>query len=422
MSTATPAATPNPFQDAVQQLQAVADRLSLSAGTLAMLETPKRELTVRFPVEMDDGSVRVFEGYRVQHNDARGPFKGGLRFAPDVGLDEVRALAMLMTWKCALVNLPFGGAKGGVSVDPDALSDCELENLTRRFTSELGSFIGPDRDIPAPDMGTDARVMAWIMDTYSMSHGRTVPAVVTGKPVSVGGSLGRYKATGRGVLITMEELGRRRRENIAGLGVAIQGFGQVGSVMAELLHAAGATVLAVSDAESGYYNPRGLDIPALLQHRTPGGRILEPPSGAERVTNAELLELECDYLIPAAVGGVITRRNADRIRATIVVEAANAPVSPDGEQILMGNGVTLMPDILANAGGVTVSYMEWVQDLQSFFWEEDEVIRRLEQIMRRAFAEMWDTADRERATLREAAYLVGVRRVIEAMETRGIFP
>ncbi len=422
MSTATPAATPNPFQDAVQQLQAVADRLSLSAGTLAMIETPKRELTVRFPVEMDDGSVRVFEGYRVQHNDARGPFKGGLRFAPDVGLDEVRALAMLMTWKCALVNLPFGGAKGGVSVDPDALSDCELENLTRRFTSELGSFIGPDRDIPAPDMGTDARVMAWIMDTYSMSHGRTVPAVVTGKPVSVGGSLGRYKATGRGVLITMEELGRRRRENIAGLGVAIQGFGQVGSVMAELLHAAGATVLAVSDAECGYYNPRGLDIPALLQHRSPGGRILEPPSGAERVTNAELLELECDYLIPAAVGGVITRRNADRIRATIVVEAANAPVSPDGEQILMGNGVTLMPDILANAGGVTVSYMEWVQDLQSFFWEEDEVIRRLEQIMRRAFAEMWDTADRERATLREAAYLVGVRRVIEAMETRGIFP
>ena len=422
MSTATPAATPNPFQDAVQQLQAVADRLSLSAGTLAMIETPKRELTVRFPVEMDDGSVRVFEGYRVQHNDARGPFKGGLRFAPDVGLDEVRALAMLMTWKCALVNLPFGGAKGGVSVDPDALSDCELENLTRRFTSELGSFIGPDRDIPAPDMGTDARVMAWLMDTYSMSHGRTVPAVVTGKPVSVGGSLGRYKATGRGVLITMEELGRRRRENIAGLGVAIQGFGQVGSVMAELLHAAGATVLAVSDAECGYYNPRGLDIPALLQHRSPGGRILEPPSGAERVTNAELLELECDYLIPAAVGGVITRRNADRIRATIVVEAANAPVSPDGEQILMGNGVTLMPDILANAGGVTVSYMEWVQDLQSFFWEEDEVIRRLEQIMRRAFAEMWDTADRERATLREAAYLVGVRRVIEAMETRGIFP
>ena len=422
MPTATPAATPNPFEDAVQQLKAVADRLRLSAGTLAMLKTPKRELTVRFPVEMDDGSVRVFEGYRVQHNDARGPFKGGLRFASDVGLDEVRALAMLMTWKCALVSLPFGGAKGGVCVDPEEISDGELENLTRRFTVELGSFIGPDQDIPAPDMGTDARVMAWIMDTYSMNHGHTVPGVVTGKPVSVGGSLGRYKATGRGVLIAIEELCRRRRENIAGLRVAIQGFGQVGSVTAELLHAAGATVLAVSDAERGYYNPRGLDIPALLQHRSPGGRILEPPSDAERLTNAELLELECDYLIPAAVGGAITRQNADRVRATIVVEAANAPVSPDGEQVLMGDGVTLMPDILANAGGVTVSYMEWVQDLQSFFWEEEEVNRRLEQIMRRAFAEMWDTADRERATLREASYLVGVRRVIEAMETRGIFP
>ena len=413
---------PNPFTSALQQLEAAAAHLTLDPSLLAILKQPKREFTVNFPVEMDDGSVRIFSGYRVQHNDARGPFKGGIRYAPHVSLDEVRALAMWMTWKCALVNLPFGGAKGGVIVDPDALSDGELENLSRRFISELEPIIGPDRDIPAPDLGTNARVMAWMMDTYSMSHGHTVPAVVTGKPVAVGGSLGRFEATGRGVLVCVEELARRRGDTLDGLRVAIQGFGQVGGVAAQLFAQAGARVIAVSDVDAGYYNGHGLDIPHLLSCCNDRGRIVRPPDHADRISNAELLELECDYLLPAAVENVILAGNAQAIRASVVVEAANGPTSPEAEAILLDRGVTLLPDILANAGGVTVSYMEWVQDLQSFFWEEAEVNARLTRIMRRAFAETWAAAEQRGISLRDAAYVIALQRVLDAVRIRGIFP
>lgn len=422
MVSVAPLPAANPYEAAVRQLEAVADRLRLDGGMLAMLKVPRRELMVQFPVQMDDGSVQVFRGYRVQHNDARGPMKGGLRYSPAVGLDEVRALALWMTWKCAVVNLPFGGAKGGVVVDPTALSDGELENLTRRFTSELGPFIGPERDIPAPDLGTDSRIMAWIMDTYSMNHGHTILGVVTGKPVSMGGSLGRYEATGRGVLFCLQELGQRRQEALAGQRVAIQGAGQVGSVAAKLLAEAGARVIALSDAKAGWYNPRGLDIPDLLTRRDNRGRIVTPIPNADPITNADLLELDCDYLIPAAVESVIRADNADRVRARAVIEAANGPVTPDAEAILLAKNIEVVPDILANAGGVTVSYMEWVQDLQSFFWEEREVNERLQRILRRAFAEVWEIAQRERVSLRVAAYLLGVGRVVEAVRTRGIFP
>ena len=421
MTVAGPRA-PNPYASAVRQLEAAVASLSLDPRKVEMLKRPKRELTVNFPVEMDDGSVRVFRGYRVQHNDARGPFKGGIRYSGHVSLDDVRALAMWMTWKCAVVNLPFGGAKGGVVVDLAELSEAELENLSRRYFSELVPIIGPDRDIPAPDMGTDARVMAWMMDTYSMAQGHTVPAVVTGKPVSVGGSLGRYEATGRGVLICIEELVKRRGETLEGLRVAVQGFGQVGSVAARLLQRSGARLIAVSDSAAGYYNAHGLDIPAVLDCADDRGRFVQPPPHADRISNAELLELDCDYLVPAAVENVILAENADRIRAKVVVEAANGPTSPDADAILRQRGITVLPDILANAGGVTVSYMEWVQDLQSFFWEEDEVNKRLARIMRRAFAQVWETAETRSVPLREAAHIVGVQRVVEATAIRGIFP
>ena len=422
MTTIDQAAESNPYESAVEQLEAAATHLHLDGGVLASLRLPRREFTTHFPVEMDDGSVRSFTGYRVQHNDARGPYKGGIRYSPAVSLDEVRALAMWMTWKCAIVNLPYGGAKGGVIVDPATLSDGELENLSRRFISELEPIIGPDRDIPAPDMGTNARVMAWMMDTYSMGHGHTVPAVVTGKPVAVGGSEGRAEATGRGVLFCTEELAKRRGDRLEELRVVVQGFGNVGAVTARLLAEAGARVIAVSDARSGYYNGQGLDVAGLIDGGNQHGQIVTAPPGADRVTNAELLELDCDYLIPAAVEEVILPSNADRIKAQVIVEAANGPTMPEAERILLGNGRTIVPDVLANAGGVTVSYMEWVQDLQSFFWEEDEVNRRLARIMRRAFAEVWDTAASREISLRDAANIIGVQRVVDAMNFRGVFP
>ena len=412
----------NPYESALQQLDAAADILGLNRGLRETLRMPRREFTVHFPVEMDDGSVRTFTGYRVQHNDARGPHKGGIRYSAAVSLDEVRALAMWMTWKCAIVNLPYGGAKGGVIVDPAALSDCELENLSRRFISELEPIIGPDRDIPAPDMGTNARVMAWMMDTYSMGHGHTVPAIVTGKPVEVGGSQGRYEATGRGVLFATEEIAKRRGDALEGLRVAVQGFGQVGSVAARLLSDAGARIVAVSDAGGGYYNGNGLDIPALIARADERGMIGGAAPGADRISNAELIEIDCDYLIPAAIENVILASNAERIRADVIVEAANGPTTPEAERILLDRGRVLVPDVLANAGGVTVSYMEWVQDLQSFFWEEDEVNRQLARIMRKAFAEVWDSAERRGLSLRDAANVLGVDRVVRAIELRGIFP
>ena len=413
---------PNHYESARQQLESIADELELEPWLIDRLSLPERELTVHFPVEMDDDTTQMFTGYRIQHNNARGPFKGGIRYSLNVSEDEVRALAMWMTWKCAVVNLPYGGAKGGVIVDPNALSRSELENLSRRFFTELEPVIGPDRDIPAPDMGTNAQVMAWFMDTYSMGHGHTVASVVTGKPVPIGGSEGRTAATGRGVMYMVEEITKRRGESIEGLRIAVQGFGNVGSVTARLLDAAGAKIVTVSDAHGGYHNANGLDIATFLNSTDGRGNIIELPPGADRISNTELIEVDCDYLIPAAIENVILPSNAGKVRAKVVIEAANGPTTPDAEAILRDRGVTIVPDILANAGGVSVSYMEWVQDLQSFFWEEEEVNRRLHRIMTRAFAEVWDTAQDRSLSLRDAAYVIGVGRVVDAIRTRGTFP
>ena len=418
----TAAAPESAYQTAQAQLRSVAALLRLDPGLTEVLAHPRRELTVNFPVRMDDGQTRVFTGYRVQHNDARGPVKGGLRYSPRVSLDEVRALAMWMTWKCAVVNLPYGGAKGGVVVDPRSLSDGELERLTRRYATEISLLIGPDRDIPAPDMGTDARIMAWIMDTYSMHHGHSVPGVVTGKPPEIGGSRGRVEATGRGCLYVIQEACRQRHIALEGATVAIQGFGNVGGVAARLLAQAGAKVVAVSDSRGGVYSPAGLDVESLFAHRAAGGLLAEHPLEHEDISNAELLELDVDILIPAALEGQITERNAPHLRARMVVEAANGPTTAAGDAILAERGVYLVPDILANAGGVIVSYFEWVQDLQSFFWEESEVNQRLQRIISAAFAEVTAVAQQRRLRLREAAYVVALQRVVDAIRLRGIYP
>jgi glutamate dehydrogenase (NAD(P)+) len=411
----------NPLDDALAQLNTAADRLALDSGLRDILAHCQREFTVNFPVQMDDGSTRVFTGYRIHHNEARGPVKGGLRYAPSVNVDEVRALAMWMTWKCAIANLPYGGAKGGVLVDPRALSRKELERLTRRFAAEIGILIGPDEDIPAPDMGTDAQVMAWIMDTYSMMRGYSVPAVVTGKPVNLGGSTGRLEATGRGVLFVTERACADRGVSLSGARIAVQGFGNVGSVAARLLHEAGAIIVALSDADGAVFNQRGLNIDELLRAQTERGCIPNDASG-DRITNAGLLELPVDVLVPAALEGQIHVSNAARINASIIVEAANGPTTRDADPILREKGVFVVPDILANAGGVIVSYFEWVQDLQSFFWEESEVNIRLRRILDRAYDEVVAVREREHITMREAANVLGVSRVVEAIRVRGIFP
>jgi glutamate dehydrogenase (NAD(P)+) len=421
------------FETAQAQLRRVAKMLGLDDGMTEVLAHPKREFTVNFPVRMDNGTIRVFTGHRVQHNEARGPLKGGLRYSPMVTLDEVKALAMWMTWKCAVVNLPYGGAKGGVVVDPKELSDAELERMTRRYAAEMNILIGPEKDVPAPDLGTDARIMAWIMDTYSMQQGHSVPGVVTGKPVGVGGSRGRAEATGRGVLYITQEVCRARGMSLDGATVAIQGFGNVGSVTARLLHEAGARVVAISDSRIAIHNETGLDIEAFYRRRKAGGFIgdhpvhgidSEPREGLDHVdiTNEELLTLPVDILIPAALEGQITEENAGRVQAKTIIEAANGPVTDAADTILNERGVYVVPDILANAGGVVVSYFEWVQDLQSFFWEEDEVDERLQRIMSKAFAEVAAVAQGRRLTLREAAYIVALQRVVEAIESRGIYP
>ncbi|MDE3095279.1 MAG: Glu/Leu/Phe/Val dehydrogenase [Chloroflexota bacterium] len=423
-TTATAAQAPagNPWHDAREQLDAVAGKMGLDPGMREVLRHCKREFTVNFPVKMDDGSVRVFTGYRVHHNEARGPVKGGLRYSLNVSLDEVRALAMWMTWKCAVAGLPFGGAKGGVIVDPRALSSGELERMTRRFAAEIGMLIGPDADVPAPDMGTDAQVMAWIMDTYSMMHGHSAPAVITGKPVSIGGSTGRVEATGRGVLFVTQEACRARGMALAGATVAVQGFGNVGATAAKLLAEAGAKVVAVSDSEGAIYAGDGLgDIAVLVERKRTRGLIPDSHPGTH-ITNAELLELPVDILVPAALEGQIHGGNAARVRAKMIVEGANGPTTPEADRILAQKGVYVVPDILANAGGVIVSYFEWVQDLQSFFWEEDEVNLRLERIIKHAFQEVADIHAGAGGTLREAAYMLAVRRVVEATQSRGIFP
>ena len=411
----------SPWDDALEQFDTVAEKMGLDPSMREVLRHCKRELTVNFPVRMDDGSVRVFTGYRVQHNEARGPVKGGLRYSTAVSLDEVRALSMWMTWKCAVAGLPLGGAKGGVIVDPRSLSRGELERLTRRFAAEISIIIGPDEDVPAPDMGTDAQVMAWVMDTFSMLHGHSTPAVVTGKPVSIGGSSGRVEATGRGVLFVTEEACRARGLALAGATVAVQGFGNVGSVAARLLSEVGAKVVAVSDANGAIHDPAGIDIAALVKMPHEHGFIPDGYAG-ERITNEELLELPVDILVPAALEGQIHGDNADRVRAKMIIEAANGPTTPRADRILGAKDVYLVPDILANGGGVIVSYFEWVQDLQSFFWEEQEVNLRLERIIKRAFHEVAQIQAREHGTMREAAYMLAVRRVVEATQARGIFP
>jgi len=411
----------NPYRIALQQLAGVAEILKLDDGIHEILQKPKRELTVHFPVNLEAGGTHVYTGYRVQHNSGRGPTKGGLRFHPDTDIDEVRALAMLMTWKCAVVNIPFGGAKGGVEVDPATLTRGELEDLTRRYTTEISLVIGPTSDIPAPDLGTNSQIMAWIMDTYSMHVGHTVPAVVTGKPVSIGGSEGRMDATGLGVLISAEAASVTRSTHVEGKKVVVQGFGNVGNAVARLFYKAGAQVVAVSDVRGGVYNGKGLNIPGLTEHARKTGSVVGFPE-SEPVTNAQLLELDCDILIPAAMQGQITAENANKIKAKIIIEAANGPTTPVADSILKDKGVLLVPDILANAGGVVVSYFEWVQDLQSFFWTETEVNDRMAQIMNRSYQEVLTTARKHDVDLRTAAYIVGVSRVAEATITRGIYP
>jgi glutamate dehydrogenase (NAD(P)+) len=411
----------NPFEIARSQLRNVGETFAIDPDLIRVLSNCKKAVEVSIPVPMDDGSIEVFVGYRVTHNIARGPSKGGIRYHPDVTLDEVKALAMWMTWKCALMGLPFGGAKGGVICRPKSLSPRELERMTRRYTSEIINDIGPERDIPAPDVGTDGRVMAWIFDTYSMNKGHSVLGVVTGKPLSLGGSLGREEATARGSLYCTQALTGKLGERLADYSVAIQGFGNVGSNLASLLHAEGARVVALSDSHGGVYNPAGIDVPAARAHKQEHG-TLAGLGNAEAVTNEELVELPCDVLAPCALEQVVTEKNADRVKARIICEGANGPVTPTADAILESRGVIVMPDVLANAGGVVVSYFEWVQGLQEYFWREDEVNAKLHDIVARAFEEAWHTHESKEVSLRVASYGLAVQRVAEATTTRGIYP
>ena len=414
------------YQTALKQYDRAVSFLDIPDGLKEFMKWPRRELTVNFPVALDNGDVQVFTGFRIHHNTVLGPSKGGMRYSLHVNRDEVRALAMWMSWKCALVNLPYGGAKGGVIVDPRTMSENELSRLTRRFTSEILLFIGPKIDIPAPDMGTNAQTMAWMMDTYSMTVGYSVPAVVTGKPMNIGGSAGREEATGRGVVVCMLEALRQANvtKSPKDISVVVQGFGNVGSSAAQRAFDLGFRVVAVSDVSGGYYNPKGLNIKEMRQYlKTSRTRSLEGYTGsAEKVTNAELLELPCDVLIPAALEGQITGANARRIQARLIVEGANGPTTSEADEILYDRGITVVPDILANAGGVTVSYFEWVQGLQEFFWDEDEVFRRLERILIRAYEDVTVMAERHSVDLRTAAQITAINRVAQATLTRGFYP
>ena len=409
------------WRTAQWQFDQAAKILDLEPELRQVLREVQREFTCHFPVRRDDGSVQIFTGYRVQHNIHRGPAKGGIRYHPGVSLEEVKALAMWMTWKCAVVNIPFGGAKGGVIVNPRELSRNELEHLTRRFATEISILVGPDRDIPAPDVNTDGQIMAWIMDTISMHVGYSVPAAVTGKPVEVGGSLGRTEATGRGVMIctlaALEHLGMKPHQTK----VAVQGFGNVGSVSAKLLEEAGCTVVAVSEDYGGIYNPLGLSVRRVFEHRQREQSLNGFP-GAQEVSNHDLLELECDVLVPAAIGNQLTSRNAEKVKAALIVEGANGPTTPEADEIFRRRQIMLVPDILANASGVTVSYFEWVQDLQSFFWSEHEVNQKLQAIMQRAFKEVLTTAGERKLDMRMAAYVRAVSRVAAATRDRGLYP
>lgn len=409
------------YETALRQFDNAVRHLDLQSGIADYLRVPKREITVNFPVEMEDKSVRVFTGYRVHHNTALGPTKGGIRYHPATTLDEVRALAMWMTWKCAVVSIPYGGAKGGVVCDPKTLSVRELEKLTRRYATEISVLMSPQGDIPAPDVGTGEREMAWIMDTYSMHHGYSVPAVVTGKPVAVGGSLGRAEATGRGVVITVLEALKRKSLGVEDARVVVQGFGKVGAPAAYLVQERGAKVIAVSDVSGGVFHPPGIDLTALRIHVKTHGSVASFPQG-EPINNAELLELDCDVLMPCAMENQITATNADRVKAKIIAEGANGPLTPEADDILQKKGVFVIPDILCNAGGVTVSYFEWVQDLQSFFWGEDEINERLRQIMVRSFNQVLRVSHEKNIDMRTAAQVLAIHRVAEAVQLRGIYP
>ncbi len=419
----TKRAKPSPtcYDLAISQLETAAELLGLEPDLLAVLKRPKRELVVHFPVHMDDGSLRMFTGYRVQHNIARGPAKGGIRYHPEVNLDEMRALAMWMTWKCAVVNIPFGGAKGGVECDRAALSLAELERLTRRYTAEIEVMIGPDKDIPAPDMYTDPQVMGWIMDTFSTHRGYSVPGVVTGKPLSIGGSQGRLEATGRGCAISARLASETLGTQLEGAALAVQGFGNVGSVVARLLQEAGCRLVAVSETHGGVMNPRGLDVNRLLAHKREGGLLVDYREG-DSIGPAEVLEVPCDILVPAAIENQLVAANAPRVRARIIVEGANGPTSPEADAIFEKKGIFVVPDILANAGGVVVSYFEWVQNLQEFFWKENYVSTQLKEIMEQAFHEVVGIARERRVNNRVAAGMLAVQRVAEAIRTRGIYP
>ncbi|HWP34840.1 MAG TPA: Glu/Leu/Phe/Val dehydrogenase [Thermodesulfobacteriota bacterium] len=418
---AASAAGKTPFDMVLEQMDRANRHLRIDPGIYEKLRHPKRALIVSVPVVMDDGSVRVYTGYRVQYDMARGPAKGGIRYHPDVDLAEVTALAATMTWKCALMNIPFGGAKGAVDCDPRRLSRRELERITRRYTSEIVNIIGPETDIPAPDLGTDEQTMAWIMDTYSMQMGYSVPEIVTGKPLAVGGSVGRAEATGRGLVFTVIDACRHLGLNLSEATCAVQGFGKVGFHAACFLHEAGARVVAVSDVQGGIYNPTGLDPLAVKRHAAEAGTVVGFP-GADAITNAELLELPVDILVPAAVGNQIRADNAPRLACRILAEGANVPTTPEADEILFDRGIFVIPDILANAGGVTVSYFEWVQSLQKYFWNEAQVNASLKEVMYTAFREVLQVATDTRVDMRTAALMVGLGRVAEAVRLRGIYP
>ncbi|MFZ2034455.1 MAG: Glu/Leu/Phe/Val dehydrogenase [Candidatus Dormiibacterota bacterium] len=406
---------------AQRQFDATADAIGLDDSVRAVLREVKRELVVHFPVEMDDGSFRVFTGFRVQHNIARGPAKGGIRYHPSMTLDDARALAMYMTWKTAVVDVPFGGAKGGVICDPHELTITELERLTRRFTTEISLIVGPDRDIPAPDLGTGPQVMAWIMDTLSMHAGYSVPASVTGKPQAIGGSEGRFTGPGRGITMITVLAMRDAGMDPSGARVAIQGFGKVGGVCAELMSAEGMTVVAVSDSTCGLYRAEGLDLTALRHLKEEGGHFTDY-GGAEQIDREQLLTLDVEVLVPAALEAQIGERNADRVRAKVIAEGANAPLTTEADEALEARGVLILPDILANAGGVVVSYFEWVQDIQAYFWGSGEVNSRLREVMTRSYQAVRSEAQSHDVTLRTAAFRIAVSKVAEATKVRGIYP
>jgi glutamate dehydrogenase (NAD(P)+) len=411
----------NPFEIAREQLRRVAATFDIDPNLVNVLQECKKAVVVSIPVTLDDGSIRAFQGYRVTHNVARGPSKGGIRYHPDVTLDEVKALSMWMTWKCSLMGIPFGGAKGGVVCDPKRLSLRELEALTRRYTTEIINEIGPEKDIPAPDVGTSPREMAWIFDTYSMNKGHSVLGVVTGKPLTVGGSLGRLEATARGGVYCLIEALAKKRRDMEGLRIAVQGFGNVGSFFALFVHQLGAKVVALSDSSAAIASPNGIDVPAAIEHKHETGS-LGGLAGTEPLDPDELVLLDCDVLAPCALEQVITTANADRVRAKIVVEGANGPITPGADEILEDRGVLVLPDVLANAGGVVVSYFEWVQGLAEYFWSEDEVNAKLNDIVRRAFNETWEVYERRGVSMRLASYGLAVQRVAEATTTRGLYP